>query len=151
MAAINAHALAVAEAAVSRKPNWERPRGNAWSTVQMFFNVNMAKQHDGLKKLAENYDIDMSRLEPGQFVAFLNRKRTRLKMFTAGNIFLYLSLEEGQVTPELISQIPSMFKGENKVEFEPVFIEALESEIPKFNWEIESENRRLRLASGRRS
>lgn len=139
---IDKQVIARPEIAVSRAAFLDRPRANQWGLAQIFFNVNMAKQHYGLKELAVAYGIDLEKLEPGQFVAFFNRKRTKVKLFTAGNTFIYAALDEGQFTADMIGQLPALFRSEAKVQFQPVFLEALESEVPKTHWDKVSEERK---------
>jgi len=127
---VNERNLKIAEIAVLKTPDWKPPTATKGQIVQMFFNVNAAKAHKGLHLLAAEYDINLDNLEPGQYVCFLNRKRNKVKMFSAGNLFAYLSLpDSATVTMETIAQIPQMFLSRAELNFAPTLEAALESPL----------------------
>lgn len=136
MSPINEGSLKIAEVAVAKNPDWAKPTAHRGHVVQLFFNVNMAKMHRGLHILAKEYDIDLEKLMPGQYVGFLNRARTKAKLFTAGNLFAYLSLPANQeITMEVLSQIPRMFLSTAEMGYTKALLEALETPIPLTGWE----------------
>lgn len=148
-AAIEVRSMKLAEVAVTDRPDWAAPTAKQGRVVQLFFNVNLIKAHRGLGMLAHEYDIDLGRLEPGQYVGFLNRRRTAIKLFTSGNIYAYLRLHEGQITADIVNQIPRVFQSPAGIAFAPVFLEALESGIPPSAAELDHEDYR-KTRGGRR-
>lgn len=150
MSAMHTQSKRLMEIAVANKPEMTAPRADRGALVQLFFNINMGKSHGGLKLVAKEYDLDLETLIPGQYVGFLNRKRTKLKLFTAGNIFAYLALpEDQQVTMEIIAQIPQVFQSRVPIHGAPVFVQALEEAIPLSATEMEHEKRLMQMRRGR--
>lgn len=126
------NSLILSDVAIQKKPRWDKPRVGVSALVQMFFNVNMAKMHNGMRLVAAEYDIDLDKLVPNQYVGFMNRKRTKIKLFTAGNCFAYFSLPKGtsgEIGIETIAQIPSLFGGTTKMDHDGVIEKALNAPI----------------------
>lgn len=86
-----------------------------WFICQAFWPVNMNMQHDGLSAVAENSGIDVEKLKPGQFVLFLNYRQTRVKLYTAGGLILYLRVKGGRISAETIEGIPYILGHKAKV------------------------------------
>ena len=146
MSTVHTQSRKLMEIAVSAKTELIAPRADRGALVQLFFNVNMGKSHGGLKLVAKEHGLDLDVLIPGQYVGFLNRKRTKIKLFSAGNIFAYLALpEDQQVTMEIISQIPQVFQSRVPIIAAPVFTQALEEAIPLSASEMEQEKRLMQL------
>ena len=79
--------------------------------VQVILNAGMGAQHDGLRLLMESMDIDHEALQPGQFVVFLNRRRTKAKIYTAHGVIAYMRTEdESEISFEMLSRIPQAFQ-----------------------------------------
>lgn len=58
-------------------------------------NVNMCKSHTGLSTLLSELGINLKMLPEDVGVAFLNKKRTKVKILTSkGNVFSYLTAKE---------------------------------------------------------
>lgn len=132
MTPIQAGNIKLAEIAVLRTPNWAAPEARKGSLVQMFYNVNMGKAHRGMKLLASEYDIDLTKLVPGQYVGFMNRARNAVKLFTSGNMFAYLRLEDptDQITEDVMNQIPKMFQSTASILIPEGVQAALEAPVP---------------------
>lgn len=101
----------VIQAAI-KSPDMTRPRGASGRIVQLFVNVSMGMQHNGLSLLCEEYGIKVSDLEPGQWVCFTNRARDKIKVYGANNVLAYVRLPPGAtVSLEAVALIPLAFKG----------------------------------------
>lgn len=138
-AAVEARTMRLSEVAGTATPDWREPTPKQGHIVQLFFNVNLGRSHRGLRMIATEYEIDLDRVVPGQYVGFLNRRRTAIKLFTSGNVYAYLRLYEGIVTADIINQIPRVFQSTAGVMFAPTLREAIESEIPLSASDIERE------------
>lgn len=138
-AAIEARSMRLSEVAATAAPDWRDPTPKQGHVVQLFFNVNLGRSHRGLRMIATEYEIDLDRIVPGQYVGFLNRRRTAIKLFTSGNVYAYLRLYEGIVTADIINQIPRVFQSTASILLSNPIREAIESEIPLSASEIEQE------------
>lgn len=117
----------LAELAVLKEPNLANPREGSGSIVQTFLNVNLMKSHRGLRYLADEFGINLDQLKPGQFVAFMNRKRNRIKLYAAGSMYVYLMIrdEEGVIDEQSIKMIPKAFGSDIDIDITPAILAAL--------------------------
>lgn len=92
--------------------------------LRIFWDINMNCQHDGLTKIAKKEKVILSDLGIGEFVCFLNRKKDRLKIFTADNILVYARAPKGQIDLGTIKRIPYYFRS-GKFQYD----EALQAEL----------------------
>lgn len=82
--------------------------------IRVFTDVLMSYSHKGLCELAANEKVDLNALNIGEFVCFINRPCTALKLYTAGNIIAYLRLPDGQkLDLRIITLLPRFFSGGN--------------------------------------
>ena len=88
--------------------------------VGYFGNVDFRLQHDSLKKLVKgkriylgvNKQLLLEDLKIGEFVAFINRDKTAVKLFGANNLLVYQKAPYGQkIHPGAIFLIPRYFSG----------------------------------------
>lgn len=97
--------------------------------VRYFSDVHLGNGHDGLKALAKKHDIDVDKLEWGQFVIFTNRSQTALKMYSAGQLIAHLRLPQGmRLNPRVISLIPRYFSG-SRINYEGAIAEVIRKEF----------------------
>jgi hypothetical protein len=67
--------------------------------LRVFFNSDLRGQHDGLVKVAGASNVNLLRLKHGEHVAFINRLRNKLKLFSKNgnqNVVTYLRLDKNQ-------------------------------------------------------
>lgn len=84
--------------------------------VQVILNAHMGWQHDSMRSVMEDMDIDHAGLEPGQFVVFLNRHRTKAKIYTAHGVIAYMRSEtRAEITFEQLSLIPRAFQSHGNI------------------------------------
>ena len=94
--------------------------------VSVIMNVNMGKSHDGLSELAKQFRVDPKKLEPGQYLVFINTAKNRIKVFTANSVIAYLRLERGQqLAMETIRLIPQAFRSTGTLDYDAALKEAL--------------------------
>ncbi len=78
--------------------------------VSFFMESDLRKGHDGLTKTAKKNGVDVTTLQPGEFVIFINRKVSAFKMYGHGESILYYRPKGGRLELKTIQHIPSVFK-----------------------------------------
>lgn len=58
--------------------------------IQYIPDVNMQNGHNGLTRIAAKFGISCDSLNEGEFVLFMNKSRTILKLFAPGNVIGHL-------------------------------------------------------------
>lgn len=80
--------------------------------VRFFPETNLGNGHDGLAKLAMKHDVDVKNLSSGEYVVFLNKKRTAFKMYAPNFIVVHQRLPQGaHVDLRVIERLPLHFNG----------------------------------------
>lgn len=83
--------------------------------------------YDGLNK-----KVPLQSLSKGEFVAFVNRKKDKLKLCTGGDVTAYLRLKNGQrIDPRVIQYLPEYFNGET-IEYGAAVEKVLRKSFPKW-------------------
>src|SRR5687767_6054463 len=99
--------------------------------LQVFFDSDLRCSHDGLALVAKKAKIDVSKLQPGEYVLFINSEKNKLKLFTANNVLAYLRLERGKLEERTISLIPEAFMASGKIDYEKALRQVIEKELGK--------------------
>lgn len=98
--------------------------------LQVFFNSDLRCSHDGLSQLAKEHDINVSALEPGEYVIFVNSAKNRLKLYASNNVLAYLKLDSGKgIDLRTIALIPKAFKASGKLDYDQALKEVLTKEL----------------------
>jgi hypothetical protein len=72
----------------------------------------MGYSFQGLSLLAKDHGIDLSKLNVGEFVLFVNTKKTSFKLYTANNTICYVKMPGNRrVDLRVIQDIPKYFNG----------------------------------------
>lgn len=80
--------------------------------IRYFPEVVMSNGHNGLSKLAKDAGIDPAKLKPGEYLMFVNKSQTALKMYTPGNVVAHLKMPGTQkLNPRTITMLPRFFNG----------------------------------------
>jgi hypothetical protein len=79
--------------------------------LRVVFNADLRCSHDGLEKLAKSLKLDVAKLPVGQFVAFINARKTSIKLYAAGQTIAYFKMPRGQLNLKILSVIPKFFNG----------------------------------------
>lgn len=99
--------------------------------ARVFFDVYMNKAHRGLSALAAEHKCDVTKLEQGEYVMFINSKNTALKMYAPGNVVAHLKLPSGMTLDrEVIAMIPNFFNG-GKINYDAALKATLERRLAK--------------------
>jgi len=75
-----------------------------------FLEADLRGQHASLANAAKKgAKVDVSKLKSGQHLLFINRKRDKMKMFSANNIVSYMKLPSGTIDLGAIKHFGSCF------------------------------------------
>jgi len=99
--------------------------------VEFFPNADLRAGHAGLSAVAKEHGLNTDNLKPGEYLVFVNRKRSMLKMYTAGNIIAHLKASgQGLITWRVVKYIPKFFNG-TEINFKAAQREALRDQAPE--------------------
>jgi hypothetical protein len=99
--------------------------------VRFFPETNLGNGHDGLAKIAKKHDVDVFNLGYGEYVVFLNRKRTAIKMYAPNSIVVHQRLPQGaQVDLRVIERLPLHFNG-TKINYSAALRETVVAALTK--------------------
>lgn len=80
--------------------------------LQIFLDSDFRMAHDGLTEVAKKNGVDVAKLEPGNYVVFVNHALNRVKLFAAGDTIAYKRLRTGQkLDVRVLQYIPEVFNG----------------------------------------
>jgi len=97
--------------------------------IRYFPNTHMGNAHHGLAEIAAQHKININKLNPGEFVIFVNNDQTALKMFGPGNIIAHLRMPGSEkINPRVISMIPKFFNG-TQIEYDKALREVIQKEF----------------------
>lgn len=77
---------------------------------RVFFDTDLRNGHLGLAKMARDAKIKLEALAPGNFVCFINRTQTSIKLFAPGNVIAYYRSTR-RIDLNVIANIPTVFNG----------------------------------------
>lgn len=78
--------------------------------LRVFLNTHMGLGHVGLCLLASKNQVRLDALKNGEHVAFVNRQRNKVKVYSSGDVLHYIRLPQGEkLRMEAIQWIPSCF------------------------------------------
>lgn len=87
---------------------------NPQKILWFFPETNLGNGHNGLTEIAkEEADLDPKDLQEGQFLVFLNRACTQVKMYAPGNVIAHFKMPSGagRINPQAIKFLPRVFNG----------------------------------------
>lgn len=62
--------------------------------IRIFTDVDMRCSHIGLSKIADKENVLLDELDSGEHILFLNRKGSKMKIYSKNNILSYLSSDK---------------------------------------------------------
>lgn len=76
-------------------------------------NADLRSGHDGLNKLAKSLRINMETLEVGEWICFVNRRRSAAKFLAPGGMLIshFRMPNQSPMNPKVIRLIPKYFNG----------------------------------------
>lgn len=90
----------------------QKPRAATQRIIRYFPDVHLGNSHRGLSEHALRSGVRISNLVIGEYVIFVNKRQTALKMYAFGNVIAYLKMPDGaRLDPRIIALIPRFFSG----------------------------------------
>lgn len=97
--------------------------------LRVVFNTDLRNSHDGLEALAKDLKVKVSELSPGQFIVFMNTRKTAVKIYAAGNTIAHFRMPGGKkLNLKTIVMIPKYFSG-GEFKYDQALKEVIEKEI----------------------
>jgi hypothetical protein len=79
-----------------------------------------------------NKKVPMSKLKQGEFVAFVNRARNKIKLCTQNDLVAYLRMPRGtKIDPRVIQYLPTAFNG-TEIDYDKAMEASLRKSFPKW-------------------
>lgn len=106
-----------------------RGSGAVSRLVQVVLDVDLRAGHDGLLALGKKKGVDWNKLNPGQYVAFVNRQLNRFMLLgispsRRGAVIIYYKSYAGRIDRQEMESLPLAFGSENR----PLMIDTKTSE-----------------------
>lgn len=99
--------------------------------IRYFPESDMRNGHDGLAKIASKAGINMQTINNGEFVIFVNRRKTHIKMFASSNVIAHYKSMNGKIDPAIIQHLPNCFEG-GVIDYDKAITRVLKKEFPKY-------------------
>lgn len=99
--------------------------------LRIFLGTDMRCAHEGLSTLATEHKVNVDKLEPGEYLVFINTAMDRIKLYAANNIVAYYKSKHGKIDIRTISKIPQAFKASGKIEYDASLKEVIEEHLMK--------------------
>lgn len=85
---------------------------NSTKIIRFLQNTDLRCMHEGLAKVAKDEGVDVTDLNPGEFVVFANSRMTGIKVYAPGNVIAYLkSPDNHRIEIRAIQYLPRFFNG----------------------------------------
>ena len=97
--------------------------------IRIFLNTDMRLQHRGLIQTAGSKKVDIRNLGHGDHVVFVNKKMTRMKIFSENNLISYIFKQKG-IALETIQEIANVFDG-SSIDYTKALTAALRKKFDK--------------------
>lgn len=94
--------------------------------IRYIADADLRQGYDGLSK-----KVPLAALGKGEFVAFVNRKRDKVKLCTGGDMVAYLRLKSGRLDPRTIQYLPEYFNG-TTIEYDKAIERVMRKQFPKW-------------------
>lgn len=89
--------------------------------------TNMGKGYTALNEL-----VSLQKLGKGEFVAFVNKKRDKVKLCTGNDVLAYLRLPKGKIIdPRTIQLLPQYFNGQ-EIDYDKAIERVLRAQFPQW-------------------
>lgn len=82
--------------------------------------------YTGLNKL-----VPLTNLGKGEFVAFVNRAQTKVKLATQNDMIAYYRHSRGRLDPRVIRHLPEYFNG-SEIDYNAAVTKMIRRSFPKF-------------------
>jgi len=104
-------------------------QSNTQKIVRYFPDTHLGNAHYGLSEIAAKEGVDIAKLKVGEYVIFVNSKKTALKMFSTGNMIAHLRMPGNtKIDMNIISSIPRFFNGKS-IDYKGALKERIEKSL----------------------
>ena len=79
--------------------------------LSYFPDIDLRQGHLGLSKVAAMAKRPLNNLNQGDFLLFVNRSQTALKVLTTGGVLVHVKSEHGRLNFEAVNMLPQYFSG----------------------------------------
>lgn len=110
--------------------NLDQNKDRSNKLIRVIFNADMRCGHIGLTEIAKRLKLDLSSMRVGDFIAFVNTRKTHLKLLTTNSTLAHLRMPEGsgQINMKLLSVIPKFFNG-REIKYDDALKEIISKEL----------------------
>jgi hypothetical protein len=99
--------------------------------IHYFPNSDLRCSHRGLGKVALRAKKDPAKLTPGDFIFFINRSQTAIKILTAANGIFYVKSTRGRLNFEAVKALPTVGFGGQPFEYSDALAIVLAKNLAK--------------------
>lgn len=99
--------------------------------IRVFFNVDLRCSHEGLEAVAKKNQIDPAKLQPGEYLVFINNYQDRIKLYASNHVVAYYKSPHGRIDLRAISKIPEAFKASGKIDYDAAVKKVIEEHLIK--------------------
>lgn len=90
----------------------EKTKNKDVSILRYFPDVHMGYGHKGLSEIADKAGVSISKQPVGEYLIFVNKAQTALKLYARGGVIAHLKMPGTQkINPRTIRLIPRFFNG----------------------------------------
>lgn len=86
--------------------------------LQCFINADLRLGHPGLSALARKYKINVDQMGAGEFIVFINPRRTKMKIYAANQVLAYIRPKSGHVDLNTVRYFPAVFNAKGKIDYD---------------------------------
>lgn len=109
------------------KPDYALKR-KAYAT-QIFVNADLRANHKGLTSLAKAYGTDIAKLESGNLVLFINRRRTMAKAYACNETIAFIKPSHG-ISLNVLKFLPKTFGAPGYLSYDAALVSFLAATEP---------------------
>lgn len=112
--------------ALTKKPSFSKA---GTRVIQVFLDADLRSGHLGLTTLAKKNGLEISSLMNGQFIVFINRKKTMMKCFVAGNTISHTKRD--RIDLNAIRYLPQAFGSNGEISYDAALEKSLRDRLEK--------------------
>lgn len=100
--------------------------------TQLFLGTDMRCGHEGLEKIAKKRGVNVSKIEAGTFIVFINAGKDRLKLYAANNVIAYYKTRKGErLELGTIPLILRAFNSTGRIDYDAALKETIEKHLSR--------------------
>lgn len=99
--------------------------------ARYFPDTNLINGHDGLTRIASKVGVRVDTLGKGEFLCFVNKRKTSVKLLANEGVICYLRLKKGHINPMAIKHLPRYFNG-STINYTEAIQAVMKQQFPKW-------------------